>query len=145
MTLTCFDVTSSINSCYDTLRHSELKSEALRRESAHTNLTLIFHPIRKGVTNKIKSLSYIYVPITLDECHAWFHLYELGRDARNTKQRNLVQNAIRTHSCDLETDHPLYNRKEFFKNQFYTRPIHVCRSSSVSSDMYCTLLTFRKI
>ena len=57
MTLICFDVTSSRNSCYDktTLRHLELKSEVLRRESASYKFNANFssNQKRRNKQNKI--------------------------------------------------------------------------------------------
>ena len=54
-------------------------------------LKLVRTPLKFYFTAfKIIFLS-LYAPITLDECHAWFHLNAASPAARNTEQANITK------------------------------------------------------
>ena len=56
-------------------------------------------------TTAIVLILYLYAPTTLEECHAWFHLYDICRAARNRKQSKIQNENMSPSGIEPATPH----------------------------------------
>ena len=88
-----YTITLNVENPTQMLKKSFVQSWCLTRTTDNSKYFLWSHRLR--VNEFQLYYIYLYAPITLDECHAWFHLYGLCQAVRNGKRaKNSNENIL---------------------------------------------------